>query len=664
MDTRFGVHHPSDYYWNPPNLIQFCEDLKRHGVSWYTLWANDLHQVELAKALIDHNIEVIYRPGQNLIPSQFIGGIYEQYRHARVKYCQFFNEPNLRGEWKNPKDMNPERFAEIWASRCQALKCLGFIPVVPPLSPGGDHWHPDFFHRMMNWWKREGLLPDLLRGCVLGIHNRPTLNPPDDPGVCAFDGYKHYRQWMLDIMGFSLDMVAPEAGYQPEDMNHDWEKWKNWNLELIRRFRPGHPKYVGDDFLAHCFWIYHDTGSIWDRCGLVENWYYAQDHGGDRVTNLWRALEHEDWDEIPDPEPEPEPIPEPEPMDIEFVGLSEEMIERLTLNGPEDPEQPYWKIVKIEVQPHTNNQSAYAIFTDYMEYAEFFWGSGQHEDLGKADPLAPEGARQWAASMPMFAPWGSYGVRLGGNSESLSGFGLYGEDLDMGRTTHRPVLVYFKQVQPDEPKPEPEPPPAAYTLKRRLEQAPYGFEDLRFETESLSDMPTVKQQSLDAGRIDDGGNPQFGNLRHIVLHHLGGTYYGALELAEWEIQNNKEIDHATCPYHFIIEKDGAIKWMVAIKYYTRHAAGANQHGIGIAFEDDAAEAQMEAGRFLIASLYEFFGAKGWGSFRLTGLFPHSQLGYVNDQGQLWHTSCPGKVWPKILWSGEWPKLMEGEWPDG
>lgn len=461
MRTGFGVHTPSDYNWVPSNLIEWCEDAKRHGISWVTGWWNCQVQVEFAKALIDHGIEVIYRPGQNLIPSQFIGGDYKKYRDVGVKYLQFYNEPNLFSEWRDERKASPELFAELWADRCRAIKSIGMIPVVPPLSPGGNIWHPDFFHRMMNWWKNHGMLPDLLRGCVLGIHNRPTMNPPDDTGVCSFEGYRYYRQWMMDIMGFTLPMVAPEAGYQPEDCGHDWNKWKDWNLELIRRFRPGHPKYVGDDFLAHCFWILSDSGSTWDACGLVENWYYAQDHGGDRTTNLWRALETEDWEDIPMPEPEPIPEPtpvppEPEPGGIDFVGLTEEMIDMLSISGPEHPGEPYWKITRVEIQPQTDNINCWLVPPQGVAcpVGIFSW-PGTEVDMNwkSPDPYNPPGTRDGAYAQVENHCWGNYGMRVRANSESIFGFGLYGDNLELTHTAHHPVLIYFKLVQPIPPTP-------------------------------------------------------------------------------------------------------------------------------------------------------------------------------------------------------------------
>jgi len=500
-------------------LIEWCEDAKRHGVSCVTVWSNDKYQVDFCKALIDHGIEVIYRPGENKIPSQFIGGIYEAYRDVGVRYLQFYNEPNLTAEWKDDRKMSPEFFAENWAEKCRAIKSIGMIPVVPPLSPGGNFWHPDFFHRMMNWWKNQGMLPDLLRGCVLGIHNRPTVNPPDDEGVCSFNGYKYYRQWMKDIMGFTLPMVAPEAGYEPSDVGHDWDKWRDWNLELIRRFRPGHPKYVGDDFLYHCFWIYHDSGSLWDRCGLVENWYYAQDHGGDRITNLWKALAEEDWGEIPMPPtpvpptpPLPPAPPPPDPVigDVVFVGLSEEMIDMLSISGPADLTKPYWKIVRIEIQPQCDKQSVFAILLPSTPFMmQMFWANGESGwALPKADQYEPMGAREWSASQPVFrGGWGSYGIRLNPelNAESLWGVGLYEKQGDVivpSMSGHHPTLVYYRLVQPIPPEPE-DPLDVIIPLAKEL----------------IKDMPLPNDFAYPSMAISKGYGWQVGGYDHVVIEN-------------------------------------------------------------------------------------------------------------------------------------------------
>jgi len=668
MSTRFGVHTPSNYYWVPDNLIAWCEDAKRHGVGCVTVWANDLHQLEFCKALRDHDIEVIYRPGENLIPCQFIGGIYEQYRHVGVKMCQFYNEPNLSAEWQDGHKLNPEKFAEHWAKACLGLKSLGFIPIVPPLSPGGNLWHPEFFHRMMGWWKNQGMLPDLLRGCYLGIHNRPTVNPPDDPGVCAFEGYRYYRQWMMEIMGFTLPMVAPEAGYEPPNVGHDWEKWKDWNLELIRRFRPDHPKYVGDDFLWHNFWIYHDSGSIWDECGLVENWYYAQEHGGDRTTNLWRALEHEDWDEVPnppeppDPPPLPDPDPEPDPIDgdLVFVGLSEEMIETLTLSGPEHPDSPYWKVTRVEVQPQTDNMSAWLLTDAPCPGGIFSWPGNEVVMNWKGpDLLSPPGARQGGWEQPMHHAWGSFGMRVNGNSETLHGFGLYGAGLELGYTEHHPVMITFRwweadgepapepppePPEPPEPGPEPEPgPDVPYTLLAGLERLGLAVDDMREEVRSIS-------------RIDEIPIREFGDINGIVVHHTGSNGpQSMMGIAEMHIN---ERGWPTIGYHFVVDFEGEVTISAPLVWEIHNCGELNPEVIGIGlmgdFTDSVPEmSQIRSLRLLIYGLWEFLG-QNWGQYRVTYVLPHSYLSYVDDQGNLWHSACPGKLKDMLVWQGDWP----------
>jgi len=409
-----------------------------------------------------------------------------------------------------------------------------------------------------------------------------------------------------------------------------------------------------DYLYAVCPWILAGSGS--------EPWY-----GSTIKTKTIEAIES-----IPEfvrgqgpvqPDvPVPPPIEPPQEMEMEYVGFDldggQEMIDRLIVSPAPNPNEPYWKITKIEIQHLTENQSVFAILpwcTDFK--LQMFWVDGESGWAEpKSDALAPEGARVWAASQPIFrGGWGSYGIKLNVNAEGLWGIGLYeyhDGKLQMGMTAHHPTLVYFTLVAPPEAPEPPEPPEPIpdipYTLKGRLQQAPYGFEDLREDIKAISNMQTVVAESLSAKRIDNAGNPLFGNLRQIVLHHLGGTYYGAMNLAKAGIQEG----NATAEYHFIVERSGKIVFLVPVKYLTHHAYGANENGIGIVFEDEANEKQLEAGRFLIAALYEFLGAEGWGSFRLTGLLPHSMVW----NGEDWHTACPGNVWPMILWSGEWPKF--------
>jgi hypothetical protein len=170
------------------------------------------------------------------------------------------------------------------------------------------------------------------------------------------------------------------------------------------------------------------------------------------------------------------PEPPPPPPAREFVGLSHQMIERLSFEPPPDTSQPYWKAFKIEVQPYTNNASAFAIVpVGHEPTVTFYWAQGETQPEYKDDPYAPPGAMVHAASMPMYAPWGGYGCRLEGNTESVFGFGLYAQNLDTTKSQSHPVLIYWELVSPEPPPPPPPTDPAEVIVllaKEKLEGMP------------------------------------------------------------------------------------------------------------------------------------------------------------------------------------------------
>ena len=145
---------------------------------------------------------------------------------------------------------------------------------------------------------------------------------------------------------------------------------------------------------------------------------------------------------------------------IEFVGLSDEMKNALQIY-PYDAAKPHWAIWRIEIQPQTNNTSAFAIVHDTAKRkAVFTWRPNARFVVeSKTDPYCPFGPDVNAASMPMYNGWGSYGVLMDGPSDEVFGFGLYGDKLELTLTAHHPVLVYFRWVGGEEPEPEPPPPP-------------------------------------------------------------------------------------------------------------------------------------------------------------------------------------------------------------
>ena len=668
MDTRFGIHTPSDYNWVPSNLIEWCEDAKRHGVNWITLWANCQVQVEFAKALTDHGIRIIYRPGQNLVPSQFIGGDLEKYREAGAEFCQFYNEPNLFGEWKDEKKASPEYFAELWAARCQSLKSIGFTPVVPPLSPGGNLYHREFFHRMMNWWKNQGMLPDLLRGCVLGIHNRPITNPPDDDGDCSFNEYKRYRQWMQEIMGFTLPMVAPEAGYEPQWVGYDWERWQDWNMELIRRFQPSHPKYVGADFLGSCFWIYDDLNSTWDHCSLVNNWRYGQDHGGDRTTNLWRALEAEDWGTVPVP-PVPPPTPPPTPTPP-LPPQPEGTMKAYLKDGSETDAGKLLEAYRVVIAPCTGPGFRVVEVRERCEAANcdvhvkgmggellvgqaVRWGWPGEEVSQETDPYGRVGfAMAASAKYDPALGGGPHWTAVTGNSETIRGIGMI-----MG-TVHCTLNFVFQYLEgTPEPQPEPptpEPPPEAYTLKgalnKRLEAAGLPpIQDVR---------PTILEKYVDLTRVGKRGlGPE--SLWSITFHHLPTLKTcletDVLEVARYHTQTKKWPDIA---YKLIVgfeDEQGKVPTFFTglLAHYSEQSGygRVNRYSIAVAVAGDFSidkvtgkpkqsptAGQLDALRCIVESLEEFVGG-GRGQCHPLPIFRHYDL--VS-------TECPGTLYEKYV----------------
>jgi len=122
----------------------------------------------------------------------------------------------------------------------------------------------------------------------------------------------------------------------------------------------------------------------------------------------------------------------------------------------------------------------------------------------------------------------------------------------------------------------PPPPSSPYKLVERLKQAPYGFEDLRAEIESFSDMDKL----LATQRV-------FGDLGVNVIHHSGNEKpHTPLDIAHWCIEQCTTIDHPTIPYHFCITHDGCLYFTAKMIWQTRHCYGRNRDAVGISFVGD------------------------------------------------------------------------------
>lgn len=350
----------------------------------------------------------------------------------------------------------------------------------------------------------------------------------------------------------------------------------------------------------------------------------------------------------PPPAPPPQPAPAP-PTPVDWDALTDAMIAAVTITPAPNPTEPRWAVTKVEVQPDADKMVLYAVLPPGAAVqARFSWGSEQTFSAPKADIYEPEGARQWAASMPMFAPWGAYAVEIVGNSEKVSGLGLYGSDLDHRFKGHHPVLVYFQRVtgQPapqPEPAPEPEPAPTPTptpTPKPTPQPAhPYNLltafdrhgitdmVDLRNEIESFSNMPKLAKLWR-----------PFQLIRLVVMHHSGSELatQTALSIARYHVEKKGA---ATIPYHFCIDFDARLFFTGRLMWRLPHSGkeSTNAEGVGVCVlghydKQHPTDAQLLTLRRLIWRVLPEFCAGKWDEYRSLYVIPH---------GRLVSTLCPG-----------------------
>jgi hypothetical protein len=366
---------------------------------------------------------------------------------------------------------------------------------------------------------------------------------------------------------------------------------------------------------------------------------------------------------------DPQPAPEPTvmPGTVDWDGLTEAMKSGVTIMAATKPTEPHWRAARIEVQPEADKMVLYAVLpVGAAVQVRFSWTGGEHFAAPKADHYEPEGAREWAASMPMFAPWGAYAVEVVGNSERVSGLGLYGSDLDPRFKGHHPVLVYFERVtgvpgpEPEpEPEPEPlpdlEPQPGRGDPPGRPNTEPYKLltafarrgipdvVDLRNEIESFSNMPELDQLWRPLTLI-----------RLVVLHHSGSELktQTPISIARYHVEKKGA---ATIPYHFCIDFDARLFFTARLCWRLPHSGkeSTNAEGIGVCVlghydEQQPTDAQLETLRRLIWSVLPEFAGGDWGQYR--GL-------YVVPHGRLVNTLCPGaNLLDALIYRGQWPML--------
>ena len=374
------------------------------------------------------------------------------------------------------------------------------------------------------------------------------------------------------------------------------------------------------------------------------------------------AVEAACHDQDPEPEPPhppdpPQPPHPPQPTGVDPDGLTTEMVDRLQWADPPRPSDPHWWVTRVEVQPETDSFSLFAVLPPGSgAQVRFSWPGGEVFVSPKADPMAPEGAREWAASMPMFAPWGAYAVEIVGNSQRVDGLGLYGSDLDHRYKGHHPVLVFFERVQGQQPGPQPEPepdpqpdvvpptppPPASdpYSLMKAFPRAGITqVVDLRDEIESFSNMPELAKLWR-----------PFRHIRLIVVHHSGSDdlFQTPLTIARYRVLEKGD---PTIPYHFCIPRDGVLFFTAKLCYQLPNSgnAAANAESVSICLPGDyragkwrPTTPQLTTLRTLMWRVLPEFLGGGWGQYRPLWVIPH---------GRLVRTECPGEnVIDAVVWT--------------
>ncbi len=495
-DTGFGFHYfPDTQHYSPHDIKRWMPELKSMGASWLVVLSRLESPIPefMVKELIASEIEPIVRvvtPVVEPIDRPILTELLSVYAGWGVHYVEVFGEPNLASRWRLQDWCRPslvERFVDLLLPCLEQMDAAGLFPVFPALRPHGSYWDLSFLQSALQLLTSQ-VNASLVEKMVVGMHNhawdkplswgqggqerwpaaRPYYSPPECQDHIGFNLFQWYNEIIRATVGSSLGLICMGSGAVGNPCSTvgggsaDEKRLADRSVTIARMVMDGSiPEYV----LNHTFWLLAtDEG---DSC-RVHGWYGADGAESPAVTAVKGMLKHPRCAYGQDPAPVPPTPPSDSLAEVEFVGLSQEMIDTLRICGPDSGSEPYWKVVRVEVQAGTGNMSAFAIAD--AQAIRFSWPNGEHVVVPKDDPYAPPGARHQAASMPMFAGWGSYSVEVVGNSEKLSGFGLYGDNLELTHIQHHPVLITFQQVSSSEKgsplgPPQPSLPPSPVSLQ-------------------------------------------------------------------------------------------------------------------------------------------------------------------------------------------------------
>lgn len=508
VDTGLGLHDSPNNSLSPPDIVEHARHLRAHGVTWYKILADGTNKVGRVRTYTEHGIACIvrlyaHRPHFDWQPDP---AHLRAYTDAGAVAFECGNEVNLHeevkeGDWVDSAEVIGSRLAGQWIEFQRRVKEAGSVPLVCAMTPGGNLNHRAVTNAFLEALDRDGRI-STLRGAGVAIHNRPhnkppnaainTGNPPDDTTYNEYQWYRDAYDAYTRPHGFELDLFATEWGYVPyghQDsrfpaMNENL--WVDYTREIVARFNPAHPRYVGKRFRCGCYWIEtKQGGSVWKADALFEHWLHPTDGNPTRLGQ-WLLGEGKDmitWNRLPgedpiEPAPPPPPVEEPVPGRV-FNAPPWVTIDLVDDEIDEVPDgETIWILTDFRFEDADETGGRHAIYINAPHH------TGVAPLEARVLHKTPEGVtyHRWALDKPESEPagnWPMYGV---GNEYSVLMGGLESEysELVAGMTMpqNQHVCYYLTfalatvvKAAVEEPAPPPPSDPSE-ELARLIAEAP------------------------------------------------------------------------------------------------------------------------------------------------------------------------------------------------
>ena len=314
-DTGIGFHwFPDQWHYEQRYFDIFMPELKAMGASWLLVLSDGVRPIPewFLRGLIEHNIEPIVRIYTRFVTFIDQAGLRracQHYASLGVHYVHVFNEPNLRVEWAewNPERL-PARFMDFLMPCLETMHAVkGIIPVLTPLSPGGDYWDTSFLKSMLAIINQRGK-KYLYDRMAIGIHNyafnkpltygkggsarwrcaRPYQRPPGCEDHTGFHMFEWYDEIVRQHTGRRLPMIGCENGVRLGDADDPRSPAINEALHaerhasMCRMVMNGEVPYY---FFNNAFWL---LAAEDDNFFVRHSW--CRPHGEPRLPQSVAAL--------------------------------------------------------------------------------------------------------------------------------------------------------------------------------------------------------------------------------------------------------------------------------------------------------------------------------------------------------------------------------------